>query len=87
MALKKEHGTDGQGERNPQAKLSEEDVLRIRAAYPSGEVSHRDLAEATGVSPSAIQLILNGERWPHVCGHGDLDPREALEQLVEDGEA
>lgn len=49
------------GERHPVAKLSDEDVGRIRALNARG-VSYADLAEAFGLSVSAVGKICRFER-------------------------
>ena len=56
------HGTHLAGERHPQAKLTEKDVLAIRA---SGD-SLRKLASAFGVSTYTIDDIKRNRRWRHV---------------------
>lgn len=50
------------GERHPRAKLSEGDVVQIRA---SG-LGARRLAKAFGVDPSVIQDVKNRIIWKHV---------------------
>jgi DNA-binding transcriptional regulator YiaG len=51
------------GERVPQAKLTDGEVVAIRAAVG---VSQTALAAKYGVSRRAIQLVLNGKTWTHV---------------------
>jgi len=56
-------GTDPVGVRNPQAKLTEQDVLEIRAScseYPTA------LARRYGVCRETVRLIINRESWVHV---------------------
>lgn len=56
------HGTSLRGERNPKAKLKEEQVREIRAS--SG--TDRALAERYGVSQVAIHMIKARKTWKHV---------------------
>lgn len=58
------HGTDQFGERNTQAKLTANEVLKIRASL--GRVSHSRLAVQFGVRRETIGKIARGERWVHV---------------------
>ena len=50
------------GERNPQAKLTEGEVLEIR----EDPRLYREIAEDYGVVPTAISLIKRRKRWGHV---------------------
>lgn len=62
------HGAEGdipQGERNGQAKLTEEQVKGIREAYAAGAFQ-RVLAVEYGVSQGAIQSIVTRKNWRHV---------------------
>lgn len=52
------------GERNGAAKLTDADVLRIRAIGHG--VSSKVLASTFGVSRTAIQRARNGQRWRHL---------------------
>jgi hypothetical protein len=61
------HGTDLLGSRNPSAKLTEADVIRIAAKR---DVAGRILAEAYGVSRQQIDSIRNGRKWAHITGIG-----------------
>ena len=60
------HRTDlaPRGERSSRAKLTEAQVLQIRAL--SKNVTGRELARRFGVSASAISLVLNRKHWQHV---------------------
>lgn len=64
---KRKHGTDTPGERNGRHKLTDRDVREIRQLRTRGALQ-RELAERFGVSISAIQFVLSGERWSHVKG-------------------
>ena len=56
------HGTNLNGCKNPQAKLTKSDVLCIRSSMES----QRQLARNYGVSKSAIAFVLNRKTWAHV---------------------
>lgn len=56
MALK---GRATRGERNPQAKLTQEKANTIRSSTKSG----RELAAEHGVSEATISMIRNGKIW------------------------
>lgn len=55
------------GERNGHAKLTEDAVRAIRAAYASG-VSQSVIAREARIDQSAVSLIVTGRRWKHVQG-------------------
>ena len=54
------------GANNHHAKLSEADVLEIRAAHASGGVTQKKLADKYGVSHVNISHIVNRQRWAHL---------------------
>ena len=51
-------------EKNPMAKLTQEEVALIRRLHDNGEQGSR-LAERFKVSCALISLITNWKRWPH----------------------
>lgn len=53
------------GSRHGHAKLTEKDVLGIRADRVSG-MNHREIAEKYGVGQPAITRIINRQRWQHI---------------------
>lgn len=55
-----------QGSRHGMSKLKEEDVLRIREQYETGEKSMVQLAYEHGVSEHAIYKIIKRLRWKHI---------------------
>jgi hypothetical protein len=59
------HGTSNRGSYHPMVKLSEEDVLAIRAGHAAGKPSSQMGAEF-GVSARNIRRITSGERWKHL---------------------
>lgn len=65
------HGTSPRGIKNPKAKLTEDQVRRIRAEYrlikqPGSGRRVCELEERYGVSRSAICDIASGRTWPHL---------------------
>lgn len=50
------------GERNPNAKLTEQDVLEVRRRRAAGE-SRKVVAAAFGISPTMVSLITTGRFW------------------------
>ncbi|AKQ08561.1 HNH endonuclease [Bacillus phage PBC2] len=56
--------TKGEGSRH--AKITEEDVRKIREMYDTGKYTQRDLAKIFGINHSAIGCITRGETWKHV---------------------
>lgn len=57
------HGTSNDGARNGMAKLTEEQVVRIRQLYSSGRYNQREIAEMFLISQSRISVIVNGKSW------------------------
>lgn len=54
------------GEKNPFAKLTEEDVREIRRLYVPRKMSCRKLAKMFDCDPTTISLIIRRVRWAHV---------------------
>lgn len=52
------------GERNAQAKLTEQDVEKIRAMSRDGQ-TQRSIAQAVGISLMQVNRIVRGLRWAH----------------------
>lgn len=65
-ADKQVHGTVARGEQARKSKLTETDVLSIRATYKSGEVTQRSLAKRFGVSQRTVASIVRRLTWTHV---------------------
>ena len=59
------HGTSNRGDRNGQARFSEEEVKTIKARLAAGDRVGQ-IATDYGVYHGAISLIKNGKRWSHV---------------------
>lgn len=53
-----------QGGQNSQAKLTEDDVRRIRTLYP--RYSQTAIAEAYGITQAAVGYIIRRKTWKHV---------------------
>lgn len=58
--------TPPKGEKHSQAKLTDEEVLQIRARYAIGGILQRELAAEFGVHQSLISNIMTGRLWSHV---------------------
>ncbi len=54
------------GERNGHAKLTASDVLKIRAAYASGNTTYSALARAFGVGMVTVANVIGRATWKHV---------------------
>ena len=56
------------GERHGRSKLTERQVLDIRANYALCRVTQMELGERYGVSGAHVCGILTGKFWPHLPG-------------------
>lgn len=54
------------GERHWRAKLTEEEVLAMRARYARGAISMPTLAAQSGVSYATVRSAIKGESWKHL---------------------
>ena len=54
------------GEDVPAAKLTEDDVIAIRAQYAAGGHTHRSLAADYGLNHRTIGRMIKQEAWRHV---------------------
>ncbi len=61
----KRHGTDSVGDRNPRAKLTEDDIRTIRHLKKNG-MRARQIAVRFPVTHGVISKILRGALWAHV---------------------
>ena len=59
---------DQHGQRNPAAKLSDNEVARIRLAYAQGGYTQAQLAAKFGVTHQAISKLVRGHRRPKQGG-------------------
>lgn len=55
------HGTANRGERNSLAKLTRDDILRIRSLR--GAVTQKQIADEYGIDPSNVSKIQTGVSW------------------------
>lgn len=62
---KHQHGTMPCGSLSPVSKLSEAEVLAIKASCDAGE-SYASVARRVGIHASTVRRMHIGERWPHL---------------------
>ena len=55
------------GERFPQSKATEDQVLAIRSLYARGEMNQRQLSEIFGINQSVVSRIISRKIWKHVA--------------------
>lgn len=62
------HGTLVEGVRHHNAKLTDDDVRKIRSEYVKGSKTHGTyaLAERFGVNQQVIWVVVTGKSWAHV---------------------
>lgn len=65
-ADKNRHGTWQGGEANGNSKLTEAQVIAIRAEYANGKTTHRKLAKDYGLGRRTVADILNRRMWFHL---------------------
>jgi hypothetical protein len=68
------HGTLGEGENSPRAKLTNAKVRELRREYAAGGTSHSRLARKYGLTDGAIGFILNGQTWKNPEAQIDYAP-------------
>lgn len=71
----RKHGSYATGERHGSAKLSEEDVRKLRGCVRRG-MSRRRTAKLFGVSPATVYDIMTGKTWSHVADQESAALRE-----------
>ena len=54
------------GEKNGMSKLTEFEVLNLRALYKTGFFKQKDLANIFLLSVSQVSRILNNKKWKHI---------------------
>jgi hypothetical protein len=54
------------GENHHRAKLTEQQVVDIRAEYAAGDTSTRKLSAKYGISRRSIMFILHRQHWTHI---------------------
>lgn len=67
--IRKGRGRGGrlQGEKHPSHKLTDADIVNIRAIYKHTNASQTLLASMYGVGQAQISSIVRGEAWKHVA--------------------
>ncbi len=58
---------DQRGENNPQAKITEDMVRRIKRLYRTGKYTQVKIAEIVGVPSYRVNPIVLGKEWKHVA--------------------
>ena len=66
MTDKTNKGRATKGEKQPLSKLTEKQVLEIRAKYAKGRITYNVLAKEYGVHKTSIGLIINRKIWTHI---------------------
>ena len=61
-----EKGRSNRGQRNGQAKLTNDQVLSIRKEYAKGYIAQEKLARKYNVKRQAISKIVRREAWTHI---------------------
>lgn len=65
------HGTVLAGEKHPRAKLTDAQVVALRAEWAANpRQSQGEIARRLGVSRPTVCLILSGRKWKHLTGAG-----------------
>lgn len=62
----KGRSADRHGEKHPNSRLKNEDVLKIRGLYEKKRGALVSLGKMFGVSPSMVGKIINGKNWTHI---------------------
>jgi hypothetical protein len=57
-------GNQPKGAASPNAKLTDDDIRAIRAAYPHR--SQREIGELFGVAQTTVSKVVRGKAWAHV---------------------
>lgn len=65
-AYLRRHPEARQGEKHPNAKLTAQDVHRIRLLVQTGQARQKDLALEYGVRKAAINDIIKRRNWKHI---------------------
>ncbi len=78
------HGTDPAGERNPRAKLSWDDVRKIRSEFSGKHGEIAELADRYGLSHSAMFSVVDGANWKDgYTSSREKKKKLTMEQAVE----
>jgi hypothetical protein len=79
--VEKGRNSDTRGSKNPRAKLSEEDVEKIRKLWDEG-ISPKNLSEIFNTSKGTINQIVGGNTWRHI-GMSQKPPSNRGSKLTE----
>lgn len=60
------HTRNHQGAKNPKAKLTIQDVLKIKKLFVKSELTMIQIAKLFNVKPAAISKIATGRSWSHI---------------------
>lgn len=60
-------GRSCRGEKNPSAKLTEDDVRHLRSIPKRDKVKRLLFAKQHGISPKSLSQIINRRKWKHVA--------------------
>lgn len=60
------NGGCGPGEQNGQSRLTNEQVITIRARYANGGTTHQELCDEYGVSIRTIGHVITRKSWKHI---------------------
>jgi DNA-binding XRE family transcriptional regulator len=71
------------GQKNPNAKLSDDQVREIRQRYATGTASQEELAFEFGVTRWTIRHITSNKRWKHIPAERSTVERLALNESYE----
>ncbi len=58
-----------QGEKNPRAKLKENNIIMIRKEYLETDITTTDLGLKYGLRHTTINHLLNGKSWSHISDY------------------
>jgi len=59
-------GRSARGERNGQAKLTDEQILSIRELWETGNYTQRKIGEMLSIAQSTVHGIVHHKRWKHI---------------------
>jgi group I intron endonuclease len=54
------------GEKHPHAKFTDQDVIKMRHMFATGEYSQTELAKIFNTKPNVVSQIVNRVRWKHI---------------------
>jgi hypothetical protein len=59
-------GRSAKGSAHSQSRLTESDVIHMRAIAEQSDINQRQIADMFHISPSAVSVILGRKRWAHI---------------------